>query len=72
MLIGTSTEMTYKEVRHGLGDVSVGDYQPIYDSEQVCKYVTKYIGHNIDYDFIFKKIPKSFHPTHYQIQGRGF
>ena len=29
MLIGTSTEMTYKEVRYGLGDVSVGDYQPI-------------------------------------------
>jgi hypothetical protein len=29
MLIGTNTEMTYKEVRYGLGDVSVGDYQPI-------------------------------------------
>ena len=57
MLIGTNTEMTYKEVRYGLGDVSVVDYQPIYDSEQVCKYVTKYIGHNVDYDFIFKQNP---------------
>jgi len=57
MLIGTNTEMTYKEVRYGLGDVSVGDYQPIYDSEQACKYVTKYIGHNVDYDFIFKQNP---------------
>jgi len=25
----------------GLDNVSVGDYQPIYDSEAVCKYVTK-------------------------------
>ena len=44
MIIGTNTDMSYQEVRHGLGNVSVGDYQPIYDSEQVCKYVTKHIG----------------------------
>ena len=35
MLIGTNTDMTYKEVKYGLGNVSVGDYQPIYDSGDV-------------------------------------
>ena len=54
MLIGTNTDMSYQEVRYGLGNVSVGDYQPIYDSEQVCKYVTKHIGKNVDYDIVFK------------------
>ena len=54
MLIGTNTDMTYKEVRYGLGNVSVGDYQPIYDSEKVCKYVTKHIGKDVDYDIVFK------------------
>ena len=32
ILIGTNTDMTYQEVKHGMGNVSVGDYQPIYDS----------------------------------------
>ena len=54
MLIGTNTDITYQEVRHGLGNVSVGDYQPIYDSEQVCKYVTKHLGKDVDYDIVFK------------------
>ena len=54
MLIATNTDMSYQEVRHGLGNVSVGDYQPIYDSEQVCKYVTKHIGKDVDYDIVFK------------------
>ena len=54
MLIGTNTDMSYQEVKYGLGNVSVGDYQPIYDSEQVCKYVTKYIGKDVDYDIVFK------------------
>ena len=44
MVIGTNTDMYYQEVKYGLGNVSVGDYQPIYDSEQVSKYVTKHIG----------------------------
>ena len=56
MLIGTNTDMTYKEVKYGLGNVSVGDYQPIYDSEDVCKYVSKHIGKNVDYDIVFKEI----------------
>ena len=47
--------MSYQEVRYGLGNVSVGDYQPIYDSEEVCKYVTKHIGKGVDYDIVFKK-----------------
>ena len=54
MLIGTNTDMTYHEVRYGMGNVSVGDYQPIYDSEAVCKYVTKHIGKDVDYDIVFK------------------
>ena len=54
MLIGTNTDMTYKEVKYGLGNVSVGDYQPIYDSEDVCKYVSKHIGKDADYDIVFK------------------
>ena len=56
MLIGTNTDITYKEVKYGLGNVSVGDYQPIYDSEDVCKYVSKHIGKNVDYDIVFKEI----------------
>ena len=56
MLIGTNTDMTYKEVKYGLGNVSIGDYQPIYDSEDVCKYVSKHIGKNVDYDIVFKEI----------------
>ena len=54
MLIGTNTDMTYKEIRYGLGDISVGDYQPIYDKDQVCKYVVKYLGKDVDYDLLFK------------------
>ena len=54
MLIGTNTDMTYKEVKYGLGNESVGDYQPIYDSEDVCKYVSKHIGKDVDYDIVFK------------------
>ena len=56
MLIGTNTDMTYQEVRYGLGNISVGDYQPIYDSEQVCKYVSKHIGNDVDYDIMFKNL----------------
>ena len=54
MLIGTNTDMYYQEVKYGLGNVSVGDYQPIYDSEQVSKYVTKHIGKDVDYDIVLK------------------
>ena len=54
MLIGTNTDMTYQEVKYGMGNVSVGDYQPIYDSEEVSKYVTKHIGNDVDYDILFR------------------
>ena len=54
MLIGTNTDMTYKQIRYGLGDISVGDYQAIYDKDQVCKYVVKYFGKDVDYDLLFK------------------
>ena len=62
MLIGTNTDMTYKEVKYGLGNVSVGDYQPIYDIEDVCKYVTNHIEKNVDYDIVFKEISYTYFP----------
>ena len=43
-----------KFVEYGMGNVSVGDYQPIYDSEAVCKYVTKHIDKTVDYYIVFK------------------
>ncbi|MGB2216090.1 MAG: hypothetical protein ACPHZY_05430 [Flavobacteriaceae bacterium] len=54
MLLDTNTDMTYKEIRYGLGNISVGDYQPVYNNEVVVDYVTKYIGKDIDYDIVFK------------------
>jgi len=54
MLIRTNTDMTYQEVKYGMGNVSVGDYQPIYDSKAVCKYVNKHMGKYVDYDIVFK------------------
>jgi len=33
---------------------AVGGYQPIYDNEEVCKYVFKNIGKDVDYDIVFK------------------
>ena len=54
MLLDTNTDMTYKEVRYGLGNISVGDYQIVYDQDEVCKYVTKHIGKDVDYDFLIK------------------
>jgi len=54
MLLDTNTDMTYKEVRYGLGNISVGDYQIVYDQDEVCKYVTKHLGKNVDYDFLIK------------------
>ncbi len=55
MLIDTNTDMTYKEIRFGLGNVSVGDYQPIYNKDEVCKYVVKHFGKDVDYDIVFKE-----------------
>ena len=54
MLLDTNTDMTYKEVRYGLGNISVGDYQIVYDQDEVCKYFTKHIGKDVDYDFLIK------------------
>ena len=54
MLLDTNTDITYKEVRYGLGNISVGDYQIVYDQDEVCKYITKHIGKDVDYDFLIK------------------
>ena len=53
-VLDTNTDMTYKEIRYGLGNISVGDYQPVYNNEVVVDYVTKYIGKDVDYDIVFK------------------
>ena len=47
--------MTNKEFKYGLGNISVGNYQPILCSKDVCKYVSKHIGKNVDYYIVFKK-----------------
>ena len=39
--------MTYKEIRFGLGNVSVGYNQPIYDKDKVYKYVVKHFGKDV-------------------------
>ena len=52
------------------GNVSAGDYQLIYDSEVVCKYVTKHIGKDVDYDIVLKA--KSFYPAFILNTGHGF
>ena len=54
MLVGTKSNMSYQELRYGLGYISVGDYQLIYDSNEICKYITKHIGKNVDYDIVLK------------------
>lgn len=54
MLLDTNTYMTYKEIRYGLGNISVGDYQHVYNNEVVVDYVAKYIGEDVDYDIVFK------------------
>ena len=54
MLIDTNSSISYPELRHALGDISVGDYQEVYDKAQVCKYVTKHIDKGIDYELTFR------------------
>jgi len=54
MLIDTNSSITYPELRNALGDISVGDYQEVYDKAQVCKYVTKHIDKGVDYELTFR------------------
>ena len=54
MLIDTNSSITYPELRHALGEISVGDYQEVYDKALVCKYVTKYIDKGVDYELTFR------------------
>ena len=53
MLIGTNTDMTYKEIRYGLGDISA---ETINLSMTKIRYVNtvKYFGKDVDYDLLFK------------------
>ena len=53
MLIDTNSSITYPELRHALGNISVGDYQEVYDRAVVCKYVTKHIDKGVDYELTF-------------------
>ena len=54
MLLETNSNITYPELRHALGDINVGDYQEVYDKNLVCKYVTKHIDKDIDYELTFR------------------
>lgn len=54
MLIDTNSSITYPELRHALGNISVGDYQEVYDRALVCKYVTKHIDKGVDYELTFR------------------
>ena len=55
MLISTNTDMTYNEIRFGLGKISVGDYQEINNKSYLCSYVTKHISSLENYNFIFRE-----------------
>ena len=79
MLIDTKSSITYPELRHALGDISVGDYQEVYDRALVCKYVTKHIDKGVDYeltfrhDTAFKQItPKTSITSDHLGRGMGF
>ena len=39
----------YGKVKYGMSYLSVRDCQLIYDSEAVCKYVTKHLDKDVDY-----------------------
>ena len=54
MLLDTNSSITYPELRHALGDISVGDFQQVYDKNLVCKYVTKHIDKGVDYELTFR------------------
>ena len=55
MLIQTNSDMTYKELRFGLGNISVGDYQEVKDKSYLCSYVTKHISSLDNYNFMFRE-----------------
>ena len=50
VLIASNNELSYADIKKTF-TCSVGDYQIINDNEGVTKYVTKFMGKNIDYDF---------------------
>jgi hypothetical protein len=50
VLISSKKTITYSELKKTFS-CSVGDYQIINDNEGVTKYVTKFMGKNVDYDF---------------------
>jgi len=50
-LIASDKDISYKDLSKCF-NCSVGDYQIVKDNEGITKYVTKFIGKNIDYDFI--------------------
>lgn len=56
-LINSSTDISYKEFRSGLGGIAVCDYDLIKAPKEVASYVTKYFGvYEIDYDLLFKEV----------------
>ena len=55
MLIDCNADMTYKEIKFGLGNISVGDYQEVKDKTYLCSYITKHISSLHNYNFILRE-----------------
>lgn len=53
MLIESELDLSYKQLRSGLGNIAVGDYQKIYSKPQVCGYVTKFVNYQgVEYNYL--------------------
>lgn len=56
MLIEAILDLNYKQIRKGLGNIPVGDFQEIYDKPLVCGYTTKFITYQgIEYNYLESK-----------------
>ena len=63
--------MTYKEVKYGLCNLWAGDYQPIDDSKDFCKYVFNHIGMNAGSVILFKYLSKKLSSPFNYLKGGG-
>ena len=50
VLIASSKDLSYSDIKKTF-NCAVGDYKIVDDNEGVTKYVTKFVGKDVDYDF---------------------
>ena len=50
VLIASNKDLSYSDLKKTF-TCSVGDYQIVDDNEGVTKYITKFVGKNVDYEF---------------------